>query len=816
MKKILSLVVMWVVALNGFASLVCTFDPAVDIDQAATYRIVPFHLAKDGVDVEVSKGHITAVYYIPLGESMTVSTQTGEITGMVIEFNIINNYGPDGFVSSTGNYIVNENYGIWEGQSQSVTLKAQFGYIYIKKLTVYVDGDGTMSYPPSLSPVGGDFYDPFEVTMFCPIAGSVIHYTTDGSEPTTASAVYDGPITVSENCTVSAISAMGDQVSDVKSQTYNFRQHEFGLGDLQGLPNGTEVTLDYDATVLYADYYIYFLQDETGFAALNVNSNYGYNDGDVIQAGYRATKTSTGLQMPELKDVDRLRRASYPKQPIARQVTIQQLSRCMPGEFVVLRDVTLDPYSRTLTDSHGNSCHVYQEFYFPAVVDDGEYEYEPADEYVIVLNDHLVYMTKDIHYYGLGYDFTGLWEDDEVRLRFNTTVLYQHGDYLFVKDRTGYGLIYGQTGHTYAPGDVIPPEIYVKKSFADGEVRLIPHPRYDIPDVKGCEPIEPEEIGINDMGHGYWAHHVVLRDVTVSALDNGDFILTDAQGNTCRGRNTFEQPLAEGHYNELFGIVGSYQSADGHLVYGLLPIVNSITEVSTLNEVYALEGERLARFTEPLTVVYHNGPMLYMADKEGRQGLFYCNQYTRLRNGDLLRDVMCHLSTHDFGTGYEPFYITVILPVDNLTASGRGATIHPTEITLADITPDMVHRYVKIRDLEKGGYSSLYDPISNNWLSLDNEFSIDMPSMKTDKQYDVIGFLATTRKIFPREIIEHNPVTYPSGDVNGDCEVNVTDIGTLINIIERAGSLTNRRADVNGDGEVNICDVNAVIDIILK
>ena len=807
---------MWVVALNALATLVCTFDPAVDIDPAATYRIVPYHLSKDSVDVSVSKGSISKQYYVTKGSTMTVSTQIGEITGMIIEFNTTNNFGPDGFVSSTGNYTITENFGIWEGHSQSVTFKAEFSYIYIKKLTIYVDGDGSMSYPPSISPVGGDFYDPVEVTMFCPIHGSVIHYTTDGSEPTTASAVYDGPITVSENCTVSAISVSGGQVSDVKSQTYNFRQHQFGLGNLRGCPNGMEVTLDYDATVLYADYYIYFLQDETGFAALNIDSNLGYNDGDVIQAGYKATKTSTDLQMPELKNVARMRQASYPKQPIARQVTIQQLSGCMPGEFVVLRNVTLDPYSRTLTDSHGNSCHVYQEFYFPAVVDDGEYEYEPADEYVIVLNDHLVYMTKDIHYYGLGYDFSGLRDDDEVRLRFNTTVLYQHDDYLFVKDRTGYGLIYGQTEHTYAHGDVISPEIFVKKSFADGEVRLIPHPRYDIPDVKGCEPIEPEEIGVNDMGHGYWAHYVVLRDVTVSALDNGDFILTDAQGNTCRGRNTFEQPLVEGYYNELFGIVGSYQSADGHLVYGLLPIVNSITEVSTLNEVYALEGDHIALFTEPLTVVYHNGPLLYAADKEGRQGLFYCNQYTRLRNGDLLRDVMCHWSTHNFGTTYEPLYITVIVPAGILTASGKGAAIHPTEITLADITPDMVHHYVKIRDLEKGGYRSLYDPISNDWLSLDNEFMIDMPSLMSGKQYDVIGFLATPYTIFPIEIIEHDPVAYPSGDVNGDCEVNVTDIGTLINIIEGAGSITNRRADVNGDGEVNISDVNAIISIILK
>lgn len=812
MKRLLSLLMMWVVTLHAFATFVCTFDPAVDKDPTATYGIKPYNLSKDGVDVSVSKGSISTQYYVPKGSTMTVSTQTGQITGMIIEFAIIRNYGPDGFVSSTGDYTVTEEYGIWQGQSQSVAFKAEFGYIYIKKLTVYIDGDGTMIYTPRISPQGGDFYDPVEVTMFCPIPGSVIHYTTDGSDPTTASPVYDSPITVNENCTVSALAVNNNQESEVQRQAYNFRQHEFGLGDLQGCPNGMEVTLDFDATVLYKDYYVTFLKDETGYAALNIDHT-GLNDGDVIKAGYRATKTTTNLSMPELKDATRLRTAPYPNQPIARQVSIRQLGSCMPGEFVVLRDVTLNPYSRKLTDAQGYSCGVYQEFYFPTVVPNGEYEYEPDDEYVIVLNSNLVYLTRNIHYYGLGYDFSGLRDDDEVRLSFNTTVLYQHGDNLFVKDCTGYGQICGLTSHTYAPGDIISPEIFTQKSIVDGEIRLTLHPRYDIPDVKGFESVEPEEIGVDDMGHGYWAHYVVLRDVTVSALDNGDFIITDAQGNTCYGRNSFEQALTEGYYQELNGIVDCYQSSEGSLVYGLLPIANNVTEVSTLNEVYALEGSQIARFTEPLTVVYHNGPMLYVADKEGRQGLFYCDQYTRLRNGDLLRDVVCHWSTHDFGTGSEPLYITVILPVGNLTASGKGEAIGPAEISVNDITPDMMHHYVKIRDLKSRFYRTLYDPITNYGLEVDNEFLIDIPSFISTKWYDVTGFVGTEHTIFPLEIIQHN---YPTGDVNGDNEVNISDIGAIIHAIESASDTSGGGADVNGDGEVNISDVNHVLNIILK
>ena len=52
------------------------------------------------------------------------------------------------------------------------------------------------------------------------------------------------------------------------------------------------------------------------------------------------------------------------------------------------------------------------------------------------------------------------------------------------------------------------------------------------------------------------------------------------------------------------------------------------------------------------------------------------------------------------------------------------------------------------------------------------------------------------------------------GDVNGDGEVNIADINSVIDLILSGAFST--AADVNGDGEVNIADVNAVIGIILN
>ena len=52
------------------------------------------------------------------------------------------------------------------------------------------------------------------------------------------------------------------------------------------------------------------------------------------------------------------------------------------------------------------------------------------------------------------------------------------------------------------------------------------------------------------------------------------------------------------------------------------------------------------------------------------------------------------------------------------------------------------------------------------------------------------------------------------GDVNGDGEINIADVNTLIDMILSGNG--DMRGDVNGDKEVNIADVNALIDMILN
>ena len=59
-------------------------------------------------------------------------------------------------------------------------------------------------------------------------------------------------------------------------------------------------------------------------------------------------------------------------------------------------------------------------------------------------------------------------------------------------------------------------------------------------------------------------------------------------------------------------------------------------------------------------------------------------------------------------------------------------------------------------------------------------------------------------------------VEYESGDVNGDGQVNITDVTLLISMLlnESQDEMTDS-CDVNGDGEINITDVTQLINIVM-
>ena len=75
---------------------------------------------------------------------------------------------------------------------------------------------------PVISPQGGRFYEPQEVTITCATEETTIYYTTDGSDPTTSSDVYTEPFTIDKNATIKAMAATADEESLIAEAIFSF------------------------------------------------------------------------------------------------------------------------------------------------------------------------------------------------------------------------------------------------------------------------------------------------------------------------------------------------------------------------------------------------------------------------------------------------------------------------------------------------------------------------------------------------------------------------------------------------------------------
>src|SRR5207247_1379475 len=80
---------------------------------------------------------------------------------------------------------------------------------------------------PTFSPAGGTYTGSVTVTISDATSGATIHYTIDGSTPTTSSPVYTGALTFTQTTTLNAMAAApGMTDSAVASATYAIQQQQ--------------------------------------------------------------------------------------------------------------------------------------------------------------------------------------------------------------------------------------------------------------------------------------------------------------------------------------------------------------------------------------------------------------------------------------------------------------------------------------------------------------------------------------------------------------------------------------------------------------
>src|SRR5207247_1830147 len=80
---------------------------------------------------------------------------------------------------------------------------------------------------PTFSPGGGTYTGSVTVSINDATSGATIHYTTDGSTPTTSSPVYGGALTFNQTTTLKAMAAASGMTdSAVASATYTVQQQQ--------------------------------------------------------------------------------------------------------------------------------------------------------------------------------------------------------------------------------------------------------------------------------------------------------------------------------------------------------------------------------------------------------------------------------------------------------------------------------------------------------------------------------------------------------------------------------------------------------------
>ena len=182
----------------------------------------------------------TGAVRVYAGSTLTLQAQAGyKICG--VKFGFGQGDKTNAITANTGTFSTDT----WSGSTTQVvfTVDGASGHRRFQTITVSYEASSAVA-TPAFSVKEGVFFDAFDLTLTCATDGAAIHYTTDGTTPTSASAVYSSAISISATTTVKAIATKsGMDDSEVASATYTLGKSYASLAALvaDGEPTGATV-----------------------------------------------------------------------------------------------------------------------------------------------------------------------------------------------------------------------------------------------------------------------------------------------------------------------------------------------------------------------------------------------------------------------------------------------------------------------------------------------------------------------------------------------------------------------------------------------
>ncbi len=729
----------------------------------------------------------------------------------------------------------------WTGNASTVKFTVycnatQSGQWRFKKATITTGAAGEVVVSkPTFSHEAGTYYSPFNLELKTGTTGAAIYYTLDGTDPTTASEKYVVPIAIKGNTTVKAIAALNGKMSEIATAEYvlGTAVEVNNIAAYKTVADETQVKFASPVTVLAQNGNNIYVKDLTGYTLFYGSTGVTLKNGDEILAGFNGKKTTyKGEAELVVNTYSNFHKGA--NNPVAAEpIQVSDIAKDMFGHFVVIKGATTSFLNKTITDNSGTAGCQSGMGGFSAKNDSVN-----VDVYGIV-GAWADKTTGDISYVMLPTvikqagdtstvegvtiaEYQNLANDAEATFRNPVTVLAQGGANLWVKDNTGYMLVYGSVGKSYEQGDVIPAGFSGTKVTYNGEPELKNPKGFKAP--SGKEAVTPEELALtaDNISHANFGHYVLVKGATINT---SALTITDAAGNTVPYFNNMAAQLPKDltkKYN-VYAIVGShYNGTTKKVDYQLLPVnvtfedgtALPVDPVADINALYGLSTGVKGMISAELSVIYQNGSYMWVKDAN-TYGLVYGYLTNKFVNGDKIKNLVAHWVTYD---GYKE-----IIPVDeSAVKSGEGAPVEAQEMALEDVSLDMMHQYITVPGVALTATETAGTYTGNDGtvdLQVFNKFANDVkiPENLAGKKFRITGFVAkykTQLQFIPVEVKDEAAGTL--GDINADGEINVSDVTALINKILGTSDYSNEVCDIFFFGEFYVSYVTSLIKMILK
>ncbi len=574
MKKVLSLVMLAMLSVGAWASEITLNTNNVDLswtavgdDQTTTSQGITIYYAKAGSNTPTSQG-LTA-NHIRFYKSTTVKISAASpITSIA--------FTPDGSYDATNfqpNVGTTTSSG-WTGNASEVTFT--MGAQYRCKKMVITLADGSVS-APYFTPAEGTFYGPTEVKIHAQ-DGATINYTLDGSNPTTNSAVYSAPFTVSQTTTIKAIATVDGVSSAVASATYTIETAPTvaNIAAYAALADNSNAAISNPVVVTYANGQNTYVKDETGFLCIYGSELSGkYSQGDVIPAGFGGLKTTynNGAEMhfPLFGFVDATETQSV--QP--DEVTVANFGNSQMWQYVVLKGAQITyhngKYLGFRVDNSTDSVAGYNQFNLTLPDLDATYDiYGIVTSYQGNIQMYPIeFVDNNPTTVGSIAELLALESGKNATFTTPVTAVYHSGKQLYIKDvNDDFMLVYGSLSNTYNNGDVLN-DIAGNWTIHNGLTEMIPVAATFGEATPGT-PVEPETLAIEEISQDLIHHYLRIENCTLDSIagSNGrNFTITDETGNMIMRLNFSEVTIGEdfdfdAEYN-VEGFLAFYKSANG-------------------------------------------------------------------------------------------------------------------------------------------------------------------------------------------------------------------------------------------------------------